>query len=97
MYVNNQSNSSILYCPYQKRLTISKMLLLKLKTFFRDKVLQNQEVCETMVLMGSPKDELELNLAYFDLLGMNHTVLHNFLWFHLTTATKNILIRTFQG
>ena len=42
-----------------------------------------------MVLIGFPKDELKLNLAYFDLTDINHTVLHNFLWFHLTMATKN--------
>ena len=51
------------------------MRLLKSKAFFRVKVLQKQDVCETMVLSASPMDELKLSLAYFDLIDMNHTVL----------------------
>ena len=43
-----------------------KMCLLKLKTFFGDKVPENQDVCEAMVLLGSQKDEWEWNQAYFD-------------------------------
>ena len=89
MQVNNQLRCLILYRSYLKRQTISKMHLLKLKTLFRDKVIQNQDVCETMVLRGSPKDELKLKLAYFDLTDINHTVLHNLLWFRLMKATKN--------
>ena len=31
-----------------------------------------------MALQGSPKDELELNMVFFDLTDMNPTVLQNF-------------------
>ena len=67
------------------------MCLLKLKTFFRDKVQQNENVCKIMVLRGSPKDELKLVL-----IDMNHTVLHNFLWFHLMKVIKNRKEQTFS-
>ena len=89
MQVNNQLKCLILYSPYQKRLTISKMHQLKFTIFFQNKVLQNQDICKTMVFGGSPKDELKLSMADFELFDKYHTVLHNFLWFHLTKGTKN--------